>query len=154
MQCKRQTSVASGTLFHKSHKPLRTWLLAMWFVSSQKHGASALGLKRVLGLGSYNTAWTWLHKLRRTMVRPGRDQLTGAIEIVEILLMWLCFVLIVLHLCWTVGGLGFIKGLSVGVSIKKQATILAPIISRQQLSFPSGTSFGKVMGMVVVLMAA
>jgi len=55
----------------------------MWFVTSQKHGASALGLQRVLGLGSYNTAWTWLHKLRRAMVRPGRDQLTGAIEIDE-----------------------------------------------------------------------
>ena len=81
--CKRQTSVISGTLFHKTHKPLRTWFFAMWFVTSQKHGASALGLQRVLGLGSYNTAWTWLHKLRRAMVRPGRDQLTGDIEIDE-----------------------------------------------------------------------
>jgi hypothetical protein len=82
-KCKRQTSVISGTLFHKTHKPLRTWFFAMWFVTSQKHGASALGLQRVLGLGSYNTAWTWLHKLRRAMVRPGRDQLTGDIEIDE-----------------------------------------------------------------------
>jgi hypothetical protein len=55
----------------------------MWFVRSQKHGASALGLKRVLGLGSYNTAWNWLHKLRRAMVRPGRDQLTGEVEVDE-----------------------------------------------------------------------
>ena len=82
-KCKRQTSVTAGTLFHKTHKPLRTWFFAMWFVTSQKHGTSALGLKRVLGLGSYNTAWTWLHKLRRAMVRPGRDQLTGVIEIDE-----------------------------------------------------------------------
>ena len=82
-KCKRQTSITAGTLFHKTHKPLRTWFLAMWFVTSQKHGASALGLKRVLGLGSYNTAWTWLHKLRRAMVRHGRDQLTGAIEVDE-----------------------------------------------------------------------
>ena len=82
-KCKRQTSITAGTLFHGSHKPLRTWFLAMWFVTSQKHGASALGLKRVLGLGSYNTAWTWLHKLRRAMVRPGRDQLTGAVEVDE-----------------------------------------------------------------------
>jgi hypothetical protein len=82
-KCKRQTSVTAGTLFHKTHKPLRTWFFAMWFVTSQKHGASALGLKRVLGFGSYNTAWTWLHKLRRAMVRPGRDQLTGVIEIDE-----------------------------------------------------------------------
>ena len=82
-KCKRQTSITSGTLFHGSHKPLRTWFLAMWFVTSQKHGASALGLKRVLGLGSYDTAWSWLHKLRRAMVRPGRDRLTGEIEVDE-----------------------------------------------------------------------
>lgn len=81
--CKRQTSITSGTLFHGSHKPLRTWFLAMWFVTSQKHGASALGLKRVLGLGSYDTAWSWLHKLRRAMVRSGRNQLTGEIEVDE-----------------------------------------------------------------------
>ena len=80
-KCKRQTSITSGTLFHRTHKPLRTWLFAMWFVTSQKHGASALGLQRVLGLGSYNTAWTWLHKLRRAMVRPGREQLTGEVEV-------------------------------------------------------------------------
>ncbi len=82
-ECKRQTSITAGTLFHGSHKPLRTWFLAMWFVTSQKHGASALGLQRVLGLGSYNTAWNWLHKLRRAMVRLGRDQLSGAIEVDE-----------------------------------------------------------------------
>ena len=82
-KCKRQTSVTAGTLFHRTHKPLRTWFLAMWFVTSQKHGASALGLQRVLGLGSYNTAWTWLHKLRRAMVRPERDKLTGVVEVDE-----------------------------------------------------------------------
>ena len=81
--CKRQTSVTAGTLFHRTHKPLRTWFLAMWFVTSQKYGASALGLKRVLGFGSYNTAWNWLHKLRRAMVRPRRDRLTGAVEVDE-----------------------------------------------------------------------
>lgn len=63
--------------------PLRTWFAAMWFVTSQKDGASALGLKRVLGLGSYQTAWTWLHKLRGAMVRPGRDRLRGRIEVDE-----------------------------------------------------------------------
>jgi transposase-like protein len=59
------------------------WFLAMWFVTSQKNGVSALGLQRVLGLGSYETAWTWLHKLRRAMVRPGRDCLFGVVEIDE-----------------------------------------------------------------------
>ncbi len=82
-QCKRQTSITAGTLFHRTHKPLRIWFLAMWFVTSQKHGTSALGLKRVLGLGSYNTAWEWLHKLRRAMVRSGRDKLHGPVEVDE-----------------------------------------------------------------------
>lgn len=63
--------------------PLRTWFAAMWFMTSQKDGASALGLKRVLGLGSYQTAWTWLHKMRSAMVRTGRDQLSGRIEVDE-----------------------------------------------------------------------
>ena len=51
----------------------------MWYVTNQKHGVSALGLQRILGLGSYQTAWAWLHKLRRAMVRPGRDLLGGSI---------------------------------------------------------------------------
>jgi hypothetical protein len=55
----------------------------MWFVTSQKNGASALGLQRVLGLGSYRTAWSWLHKLRRAMVRSGRDRLSGWVEVDE-----------------------------------------------------------------------
>jgi len=59
------------------------WFQAMWYVTSQKFGGSALGLQRVLGLGSYETAWTWLHKLRRAMVRPGRDRLAGRIEVDE-----------------------------------------------------------------------
>jgi hypothetical protein len=55
----------------------------MWYITSQKYGANALGLKRVLGLGSYQTAWEWLHRLRRAMVRPGRDRLGGVIEVDE-----------------------------------------------------------------------
>lgn len=55
----------------------------MWTLTSQKYGANALGLKRVLGLGSYHTAWEWLHKLRRAMVRPGREKLSGIVEIDE-----------------------------------------------------------------------
>ncbi len=57
--------------------------MAMWLVTDQKQGASALGLQRVLGLGSYQTAWTWLHKLRRAMVRPGRERLCGRVEVDE-----------------------------------------------------------------------
>lgn len=81
--CGRQTSVTAGTLFHRSKLPLRLWFRAMWWVTGHKHGTSALGLQRVLGLGSYRTAWTWLHKLRRAMVRPGRDRLHGRVEVDE-----------------------------------------------------------------------
>ncbi len=81
--CAGETSLTAGTIFEGTRKPLRMWFLAMWFVTSQKNGVSALGLQRVLGLGSYETAWTWLHKLRRAMVRPGRDCLTGTVEVDE-----------------------------------------------------------------------
>jgi len=81
--CEWETSLTAGTVFQDTRKPLRMWFLAMWFVTSQKNGVSALGLQRVLGLGSYETAWTWLHKLRRAMVRPGRDCLTGTVEVDE-----------------------------------------------------------------------
>lgn len=80
---RRQHVADSGHRFQDTHKPLRTWFLAMWFITSQKNGMSALGLQRALGLGSYETAWTWLHKLRRAMVRPGRDRLSGEIEVDE-----------------------------------------------------------------------
>ena len=82
-ECQRQTSPTAGTIFEGTRKPLRTWFLAMWYVTNQKHGVSALGLQRVLGLGSYQTAWAWLHKLRRAMVRPGRDRLHGEVEVDE-----------------------------------------------------------------------
>ena len=57
--------------------------MAAWFITSQKNGVSALGLQRVLGFGSYQTAWSWLHKFRRAMVRPDREQLTGLVEVDE-----------------------------------------------------------------------
>ena len=82
--CGYQASVTAGTLFNDTHKPLRLWFEAMWYIINQKSGVSALGLQRVLGLGSYHTAWNWLHKLRRAMVRPGRDRLSGVIEVDEI----------------------------------------------------------------------
>jgi len=81
--CGRQTSVTAGTIFQDTRTSLRTWFCAMWWVTSQKTGASAMGLQRILGLGSYETAWTWLHKLRRAMVRPGRDRLSGTVEVDE-----------------------------------------------------------------------
>ena len=81
--CGHQASVTAGTIFQDTRKPLKDWFRAMWYVTSQKNGASALGMQRILGLGSYKTAWSWLHKLRRAMVRPGRDRLSGRIEVDE-----------------------------------------------------------------------
>lgn len=81
--CNHKVSVISGTIFHGTHKPLTLWFRAIWWLTGQKNGASALGLKRILGLGSYQTAWVWLHKLRRAMVTPGRNRLSGTIEVDE-----------------------------------------------------------------------
>ena len=81
--CDHKTSITAGTIFQDSHLPLRTWFRAMWWVTSQKPGASALSLQRILGLGSYRTAWALLAKLRRAMIRPGRDRLSGRVEIDE-----------------------------------------------------------------------
>ena len=82
--CGHDFTVTAGTLFADTHLPLRLWFQAMWYVVNQKSGASALGVQRVLGFGSYRTAWNWLHKLRRAMVRPGRDGLSGTVEVDEV----------------------------------------------------------------------
>jgi transposase-like protein len=81
--CERQTTVTAGTIFERTRQPLTLWFRAIWTVTSQKTGASALGVQRVLDLGSYETAWTWLHKVRRAMVRLGRDRLSGRVEVDE-----------------------------------------------------------------------
>lgn len=82
--CGLQVSVTAGTIFQGTRKPLRVWFEAMWYVTNQKHGVSAKGLARVLGVDRYMTVWTWLHKLRVAMVRPGRDRLSGTVEVDEI----------------------------------------------------------------------
>lgn len=81
--CDRKTSVTAGTIFHRTRTPLSTWFAAIWFVTSQKNGISAQGLQRVLGFRSYETAWAWMHKLRRAMVNPDREQLSGVVEVDE-----------------------------------------------------------------------
>ena len=86
VSCGRQTSVTAGTVFQDTRTPLTEWFRAMWWVTNSKAGTSALTLQRLLGLGSYQTAWAWLHKLRRAMVRPGRDRLSGEVEVDETLL--------------------------------------------------------------------
>ena len=81
--CRRMTSITAGTIFQDTHTPLTVWFRAIWWVTTQKNGASALSLQRILGLKSYETAWTWLHKFRRAMVRPGRELLSGRVEVDE-----------------------------------------------------------------------
>ena len=84
--CRFQASVTAGTIFDKTRTPLKVWLAAAWYITNQKQGVSALGLQRVLGLGSYQTAWAMLHRFRRAMVRPGRDLLNGLVEVDETLI--------------------------------------------------------------------
>lgn len=82
--CGFQVYMMAGTIFQDTKKPLRLWFRAIWYITSQKYGTNALGVQRTLGLGSYRTAWTWLHKLRRAMVRPERDRLSGTVQTDEI----------------------------------------------------------------------
>lgn len=75
--CSRRASATAGTIFDRTRTPLTIWFLAAWHITSQKNGISALGLGRVLGIGSYQTAWALLHRYRSAMIRPGRDRLAG-----------------------------------------------------------------------------
>ena len=83
VECKYQASVTAGTILQDTRSPLRTWFTAIWWITTQKYGASAEGLQQVLGLGSYETAWTWLHKIRKAMVRSDRKKLSGVVEVDE-----------------------------------------------------------------------
>ena len=85
MHCRRDSSVTSNTLFEQTHIPLRLWFLALWNVVSQKQGVSALGLSRTLGMKREKTVWDLLRKIRRAMVRPGRERLSGIVEVDEVL---------------------------------------------------------------------
>lgn len=81
--CEFQTTAISGTIFEQTNKPLVLWFRAIWWMISQKHGVSASGLQKILGLGSYKTAWTWLQKLRLLTVNPDREKLIGKVEVDE-----------------------------------------------------------------------
>ena len=116
--CRHQASVTAGTIFQDTRLPLTRWFRAMWWLTSQKNGASALGLQRVLGLGSYETAWTLLHKLRRAMLRPDRDRLSGTVEVDET----------------------FIGGLEEGVSGRQTNTKALVVIAAQE----DGSGIGRI----------
>ena len=81
--CGKEFSITSGTIFQDTKKPLLLWFHIIWWVMAQKTGASALNLMDFMGFGSYETAWAWLHKLRRAMVRTGREKLSGTVEVDE-----------------------------------------------------------------------
>lgn len=81
--CGERTSVTAGTLFDRRRTPLTVWFAACWMFASQKDGISAMNLARSLEIGSYQTAWAMLHRLRTVLVRPGRDRLTGTVEVDE-----------------------------------------------------------------------
>ena len=81
--CGRQTSLTSGTLLDRTRKPLKVWFRAVFEISARRNGISAKDLQRIMGFGSYETAWTWLHKIRAALVRPGREALRDDVEMDE-----------------------------------------------------------------------
>jgi hypothetical protein len=83
--CDHQTSVTSGTILEKTRKPLKMWFRAVFEISTRRTGISAMDLMRIMGFGSYKTAWTWLHKLRASLVRPEREPLGPFVEMDEAL---------------------------------------------------------------------
>ena len=81
--CDRRVSATAGTIFHGTRTPLTVWFSAAWHLTSGKGGISATELQREMQLGSYQSAWAMLHRYRSVMVRPGRDRLTGDVEVDE-----------------------------------------------------------------------
>jgi transposase-like protein len=81
--CNHRTSVTAGTIFDRTRTPLTVWFTACWLFATGKDGISALSLKRTLEIGSYQTVWAMLHRLRSVLVRPGRERLTGTVEVDE-----------------------------------------------------------------------
>ena len=82
-RCESGFSLTAGTVMHGTKKPLTYWFKAMWWFTTRKSGVNAVNLKELLGLGSYQTAWTWLHKLRRCTIRQSRERLSGNVEVDE-----------------------------------------------------------------------
>ncbi len=81
--CEHQHSLTAGTILHGSKKPITSWFKAMWWFTTRKSGVNAVNLQSLLGLGSYTTAWCWLQKLRSCTIRPGREKLSGTVEVDE-----------------------------------------------------------------------
>lgn len=75
--------MTAGTIFDRTRTPLTVWFMACWLFATQKDGISAQSLQRALAIGSYQTAWAMLHRLRSVLVRPGRERLSGVVEVDE-----------------------------------------------------------------------
>ena len=83
VRCKAQTAVTAGTLFDRRRTPLTVWFAVCWQFATAKDGICALNMQRTLQIGSYQTAWAMLHRLRQVLVRPGRELLSGTVEVDE-----------------------------------------------------------------------
>jgi len=81
-RCEHQHSLTSGTMFHRSRKPLTMWFKVIWWYTTRKSGVNAKNLQELLGI-SYPTAWSWLQKLRMNSNRPDREKLSGQVEVDE-----------------------------------------------------------------------
>src|SRR3954452_493161 len=86
--CGRRTSATAGTIFDRTRTPLTVWFTACWQFATSKDGISALSLQRTLQIGPYQTAWAMLHRIRSVLVRPGRERLTGMVEVDETYIGW------------------------------------------------------------------
>ncbi len=82
-RCPVRMSVTAGTLFDRARTPLSVWFAACWMFATSKDGVSATALQKQFGFGSYQTAWSLLQRLRSVLVRPGRERLTGRVEVDE-----------------------------------------------------------------------
>lgn len=80
-ECGRQFTVTVGTIFEDSHIPLRKWLVAWYMLCASKKGVSALQMQRMLGLGSYRSAWFMMHRIRYALQQPEfKTLMMGTIE--------------------------------------------------------------------------
>lgn len=81
--CRNRVSATAGTIFHRTRTPLTVWFAAAWHLTSAKNGVSAKTLHRILGFGSYQTAWAMLHRFRCAISHAGHDMLFGHVEVDE-----------------------------------------------------------------------
>jgi len=109
-ECGARPSATAGTIFDRTRTPLTVWFTACWLFATGKNGISALSLKRTLAIGSYQTAWAMLHRLRSVLVRPGRDRLSGAVEVDETYIGG--------HEPWLAGGRAHGKKVLVGIAVE------------------------------------